>query len=161
MRTIKLSKGYVALIDNIDFYKVSKFKWWVSTRAGNTRYAYRMLGRTTQRMHRFILGLRNKQRIEVDHVNGDGLDNRKANLRTCTRSQNLANSDRVLGVSGFRGVYGRENSQAKIGVNRKVIYLGRFGSPVEAARAYDVAAIRYFGAFARLNFPKKQRGFST
>lgn len=95
--------------------------------------------------------------MEVDHINGDGLDNRRANLRVCTKSQNQR-GQRVQGrnkTSVFKGVCwlkDRSRWGAHIKVSRKSVYLGTFKSEIDAALAYDAAARTYFGEFARPNF---------
>jgi hypothetical protein len=108
--------------------------------------------------HRAVLGITDPK-VHVDHINDEGLDNRRANLRTCTPSQNLANK-RVLRVSkcGYRGV--QKNSRgrsynARIKVNNKLLHIGSYETPEEAAKAYDARAIEVFGAFARTNFPQE------
>lgn len=106
-------------------------------------------------MHRLITGAAPGQ--EVDHVNRDGLDNRRANLRVATRSQQIANQDiRLDNTSGYRGVSWRRDSrrwQAQLTVNGKWRGLGCYDDPEDAARAYDAAAREHFGEFAVLNFP--------
>ena len=105
-------------------------------------------------MHRVIMGAEPGE--EVDHVDRDGLDNRRQNLRLSTRSQNNGNQAKTRGTSRFKGVYwdkGRQKWHAQIclGSNRRAI--GRFDSEEEAARAYDAAAVEQWGEFARVNFP--------
>lgn len=91
--------------------------------------------------------------MEVDHVNGNGLDNRKANLRIATSQQNKANRQvRHDSVTGLKGVTWNRAAQqwmARITVNRKCLYLGCFKNPMDAHRAYLVAAEKHFGEFAR------------
>jgi predicted Zn-ribbon and HTH transcriptional regulator len=102
-------------------------------------------------MHQLIAGSRN-----VDHVDGNGLNNRRSNLRPATKSQNGANARKNPGkTSRYKGVFwDRERSawQAKIMVNRKALSLGRFASEEDAALAYDLAAREAFGEFALTNF---------
>jgi hypothetical protein len=110
-------------------------------------------------MHRLILELdgQNIDGLDVDHHNGNKLDNSRQNLRPATRSQNIANHGlNIDNTSGFKGVYWNKAARkwrARITVNNQKIHLGSFDDKVAAARAYDAAALHYFGAFARLNFP--------
>jgi hypothetical protein len=105
-------------------------------------------------LHRVILGV--LQGATVDHINGNGLDNRRINLRTCTTAENAHNQvPQVGGTSAFKGVCWNRavrkwQAQIKHGGRKK--YLGVFASEQDAAKAYDVAANKYFGAFARINF---------
>jgi hypothetical protein len=108
-------------------------------------------------MHREILGVTDPQ-VKVDHRNGDGLDNRRANLRKCVNGENIANgAKRRDGHSSkYKGVcwHRRDGKfQASIRVHGRTIYLGMFTDEVQAAQAYDVAARAFFGEFAKCNFP--------
>jgi hypothetical protein len=99
--------------------------------------------------------------MEVDHVNGDGLDNRRSNLRVCTHAENARNqSSRTrMSTSRFRGVVwakDRRKWRAMIGDNGRTVHLGNFTDEIEAAQAYDRAAREMYGAFARLNFPETE-----
>ena len=93
---------------------------------------------------------------EIDHINGDGLDNRLVNLRPVTSHQNHANRHKIWGVSRYKGVNRsaskRNPWRAEIQVKGRSIYLGVFPSQEAAARAYDAAAREHFGEFARTNF---------
>lgn len=106
-------------------------------------------------MHRQITGALRGQ--EIDHVNGQKLDNRRENLRIATRGQNSANAGpRRNNKTGFRGVFqGRDRKTwyARINVNRTSIYLGTYDDPILAALAYDNAAKKHFGEYAGVNFP--------
>lgn len=108
-------------------------------------------------MHRFILSAAVGD--EVDHRNGDGLDNRRGNLRHCTHRENLRNQRPQVGTSsGFKGVWWHRAGQkwaAGICVTGKRLHLGLFIDERAAARAYDAAALEHFGEFARPNFPKE------
>ncbi len=93
----------------------------------------------------------------VDHINRNKLDNRRSNLRSATWSQNNANSNKPRNKTGYKGVYpSKKRWYANIQVNKVPIYIGSFKTPIEAALAYDEAAIKYFGEFASLNFPNKK-----
>ncbi len=155
MKLIKLNLGYVAVVDDCDFDLVSAFTWHANKRGG-TVYVEASIMRdgvkTRLKMHRLIMGA--TKGIEVDHINGIGLDNQRSNLRVATRSQNSANRGNNR-KAGFRGVYRTSGGkfEVRLTVRPKVHYLGRFISADEAARAYDAAALAAFGEFARLNFP--------
>lgn len=157
---IQMNHGKVALVNREDFDKVSICTWHTSRR-GENWYAFSS-GRNDEdnknviiRMHRLILDLPDD--VHVDHINGDGCDNRRCNMRRCTQLQNNRNSrHRRDGCSRFKGV---ERASAKwaarISVNRRYFRLGVFINEADAARAYDVAAREHFGEFARLNFPQE------
>lgn len=127
---------------------------WSITREG---YVRRTIGIGGERyLHRILLGAKGGQ--EVDHINGDPLDNRRENLRICTRQQNAAARRFPSGASGYRGVsYHCGRWQSSIRVDGKLVYLGRFDSAEEAARQYDDAAAEAFGDFANLNFPPEEK----
>lgn len=152
MREIQLSRGYVAIVDDDDFERVGAFKWTFFP-AGRSRYAYRKKDRKNLFLHRFILDA--PAGIEVDHVNSDGLDNRRANLRLATRIEQQRNMRMHRdNASGFKGVCRRDDLngwQATICHNGKNRYLGIFQTAPEAAAAYDRAARELHGEFARTN----------
>ena len=141
-----------ARVDEDDFLLVSESKWRLSLSG------YVRTGRSTS-LHRVLMGVSNDRSFEVDHINGDKLDNRKINLRLCSRSQNEFNKGkRKDNTSGFKGVFKRSHVKINkfcsvIGIENRKIHLGYFGTPEEAARAYDKAARELHGEFARLNFP--------
>lgn len=150
MPIIALSKGFSAIVDEGDLERVISYgTWWASERPWGV-YAYTKVGKSTLYLHRLIIAA--PHGAHVDHVNGDGLDNRRANLRFASQSENCANRNAKPTTIGFRGVY-RKNSRycARIWVRGTGRYLGTFDTPEEAADAYDQAAEAAFGAFARLN----------
>ena len=154
MREIQLPRGTVALVDDADYGRVIEAgPWHAATRPlTETVYVQRHVPPTTQYLHNFLTGL-----PYVDHRNGNGLDNQRANLRESTHAQNMANSRRRKdNTSGFKGVSqerrtGRWVAQIQRGGHN--FHLGTFGSPEDAARAYDAKAAELFGEFARPNFP--------
>lgn len=153
-KEIVLSQGKVAIVDDADYEWLSRWKWCAS-RVPHTCYAIRSVGRgKTQKrtyMHRAILDA--PPELWVDHINADGLDNRRANLRLCTRAENNRNRRKHRDTaSRFKGIvpsYGKWIAQIK--VNGKRFQLGRFVDEKSAARAYNEAAIRLHGEFAILN----------
>ena len=153
---IELTKGHKAIIDDEDCGLVSKYKWQarVSPRNVYARHTLRENGKPkrTLDMHRLIMNA--PENSQVDHINGNGLDNRKTNLRICKKSDNAKNATkRIDNKSGYKGVYKFQNKwRAMIGVNNKRVHLGMFEDKVDAAKAYDEAAAKYFGEFARKNF---------
>lgn len=158
--TIPLTQGKVAVIDDADAAQVATHHWW-AVRHGSRYYAATKVRlpsgqRRVLQMQRFLLLPR--VGIEVDHINGDSLDNRRANLRLATRAQNKINAGPPANNrSGFKGVSQRRpylRWRAEIRYERRLIFLGYFASPEAAARAYDAKARELHGPFARLNFPE-------
>lgn len=150
--TIPLSRGRVALVDDADAERVIEAGPWHARLAPRTAYARHTKyvdGRfVTVLMHQFITGW-----DYVDHANGDGLDNRRANLRQATRGQNLANIGlKSNNTSGLKGV--RQHSPGRWRATCGRDYLGLFPSPEAAGRAYDAAAIAKYGEYARPNYPR-------
>lgn len=154
MATISLTQGKVAIVDDKDFEWLNQFKWY-AMRSTNNWYASRVVKRFgNQRsilMHREIT--RAPVGMDVDHINHDGLDNQRSNLRVCTRSENLANqSAKPNNTSGRKGVSWDARTKkwiAFISQNNKTRNLGRFGTIEEAHVAYSQEARNIFGEFAR------------
>ena len=154
-REIQLSQGMVSFVDDEDFEKVNSHKWFLC-RSNQTYYAIRharINGKVkTFSIHREVL--KAPKGLQVDHINHNGLDNRKENLRLATNTENARNKK----STGHKGVCWNKSAkmyQAKITINYKSIHLGCFESVSDAAKAYDKAAKNYFGDFAQLNFPEK------
>lgn len=158
-RTIPLTRGLEAIVDASDYEALSAHRWGAQHSQGGI-YAsrkYRDGGRhITVLMHREIMAA--AAGVHIDHISGDRLDNRRANLRECSRSQNSANSAaRSNSKSGFKGVSwltARGCWVARLRDGSVSHFLGSFADKADAARAYDAAAIKIHGAFARLNFPE-------
>jgi hypothetical protein len=154
-KTIRLANNSLAIVDDEDLDKVVVHKW--SLHRG--RYASANVEGKTTLMHRFILNT--AKGLEVDHIDGDGLNNVRANLRTCTRAQNARNrKTNINAPTPFKGVEPEPRKPnlrrpwgARITHNGKRIRLGMYATSEEAARAYDAAAKELHGEFARLNFP--------
>ncbi len=152
---VPLTRGLVAIIDVSDIGLVEGRLWYAHPWR-STHYAE---SRGNLKMHRVIMGYGPGDPF-VDHIDGDGLNNRRANLRDATRMQNAANSGaRPLhgNTSPFKGVSWRKDVgkwRAQIVVDGKSTHLGHFTDEVEAAKVYDDAAHCAFGEFARLNFPR-------
>ncbi len=158
-RRIYLGEGKWTIVEPGDYYTYGKYRWIVWGDTYNF-YAFREKKtgpKSTKKvsLHREIMNFpKNKL---VDHKNGDTLDNRRSNLRLATHIQNMQNRrKRKNTTSKYVGLWRDKRTNrwaARITFNKKPIFLGRFDSEIAAAKAYDRAAKKYFGEFARLNFP--------
>lgn len=155
MKKVKLNDGTYALVDNADFELISKWKWqhFISKDKTPKHYAERVEHGKLIRMHRFLLGLRVGEKKIVDHIDSDGLNNQRKNLRFCNFSQNSTNSKKRVDCSSkFKGV-SKEDSYwvARITFQGKTKRIGRFKNEREAFIAYINEAKKLFGDFCRLN----------
>ncbi len=153
MKEIKLTNSDLAtIVDDEDFERVNRYEWF-GHRTGNTTNSIRPtrnIGNKIIRMYRVILNA--KKGEIIDHINGDPLDNRKQNLRICTKSQNCMNSKmRSNNTSGFKGVNKgnrRTTWRAEIWLNNKKINLGCFKNIYDAVFARKEGEVKYHGEFA-------------
>lgn len=154
---IPLTRGKRAIIDRADLTLAQSGVWHAHqvTRKGRVNwYAVARFGRKLVRLHRLLLNA--PEHMDIDHANGNGLDNRRSNLRLCTKTQNRANQHTISGKSRFRGVWFnivRKKWCAMIAKTGRRYNLGYFDTEEEAARAYDRKAIELYGEFAAPNFP--------
>ncbi len=139
---INLGDGFFAKVDLEDYPIINSYSWYIMG-----RYTYSAKLGTS--MHRFILNAPPDK--DVDHINGNRFDNRKSNLRLCSKSENLANSKKRKGTkSRFKGVnWDNEFKKWRVFIQSKSI--GRFKDELEAARAYDKRAVELYGEFACTN----------
>lgn len=154
MREIELTQGRVALVDDGDFADLMPYSWYANKRHGawyagtNIKNSYGKY-RGVQ-MHRFLLNP--SSLMVVDHIDGDGLNNQRSNIRVCTQSENMMNQAGKRAISGYKGVTTNGSGwKARLCKLGQYIHLGTFKDPKNAARAYNAAALEYFGSFARLN----------
>jgi len=158
-RRIPLTRGRFAIVDPEDYDRLSRHKWFLAespTGSYAARWQRNRRGRKKIWMHREVIDV--PRGMVCDHINGNGLDNRKANLRPATVSQNLCNRPKRTGPtrSKYKGLeWDRRQRKwkARIQHDGRRIYLGSFASEIDAAQAYDRRAKALFGRFARPNFP--------
>ncbi len=167
MAEIKTKSGFIILVDDQDVELVSQFTWWphFGRHKHLTPYAvskaYHDNTYTRIYMHRLIMQA--PDGVLVDHVNGNGLDNRRSNLRFANKSLNAVNRHIPVSKVGFRGVdlHGRLKDgtamyRARVGGGHNTWHGPRRLDPVQAARDYDAEAYQRYGEFARLNFPQER-----
>jgi hypothetical protein len=162
--TIQLPSGHQALVDDADLPTVTRHKWHVMHK-GRRLYVRTYLGTVHGRrrslfMHQLLLPC--PRGLEPDHVDGNGLNNTRSNLRKATRSQNNANQRKRArpATSPYKGVSRKRNNhihpwQARIDQQGHQIHLGYYPTPEAAAHAYDRAARELYGDYARTNFPQE------
>jgi hypothetical protein len=154
IRYIPLTRGLYAIVDAEDYEWLSQYKWYAGAAPHKkTFYARRTIPGGTELMHRMIM--RAPKGMVIDHINGNGLDNRRCNLRICTQGENAQNrrvhwghASRFMGVSRCGSKW-----QAKIRHNGRQYYLGLYDDEVEAAKARDRKALELLGESAYLNIP--------
>lgn len=144
-KSISLTQGKNALVDDDDFDELNKVKW-----SFDGQYAQRKVENKTIRMHRVIL-----DSPQVDHIDGNRLNNQRANLRVCNHKQNQRNRKKNKKMSSkYKGVSWHKQTEkwrARIQTDDGAVHLGLFDSEIDAAQAYDEAAKEHFGEFARTN----------
>ncbi len=151
IRRIPVGKGLFALVDAADYEKVRKYRWCASVHGRNV-YAVTTINGRSVTMHRLLM--KPRKGYVVDHIDGNGLNNRRCNLQVCTRAQNLANQTPRGGASQYVGVYRyRDRWAANVSRQGKCYYVGTFDDEVEAAKARDRKAYELHGEYAYLNFP--------
>ena len=163
---IQLTQGYQTIVDICHFEYFNQWRWYSKIskeRPYVACYASRRSAGKLIYLHREVLrigGIDLSGKL-ADHVNNDSLDNRLANLRACDRKENARNrlkpSNNTSGFKGVRLIKINGKFTAQIRCNEHLFHLGCFFDPIDAAKAYDRAALKYFGEFACLNFPKAER----
>lgn len=162
MREIELTQGKVALVDDGDYERLAQYKW-SAKREGNVWYAVRNVTlpdgtKTVSRMHWEVIGKPRKGYV-TDHIDGDGLNNQRHNLRHVSHRVNLLNCrKRKDKTSKYRGVSFHKPSgkwRAQITHHGKVMYIGIYNTEEDAAKAWDEAAINLRGELAKNNFGRR------
>jgi len=169
-KKIPLTQGKFAIVDDEDYEELNKYKWQARIGA-NTYYAYRGITKNGKTkilfMHEQIMNP--PKNMDTDHIDRNGLNNRRSNLRICSRSQNMHNivargkTSKYKGVSWeigqiYKGKQYPGRWRAGIKQDYKTYHLGSFNSEIEAAKAYDRKAIELYKEFANTNFNKSNYG---
>ncbi len=158
MKEILLTQNKVALVDDEDYDELSKYKWRIKVGDGGLFYARRNKRINGKRieipMHRQIMNT--PKGMEVDHIDHNGLNNQKSNLRNCTTQENQFNVSKIRGKSKYKGVCTYKNGKRElfrvfISINKKQTFIGYYKTEIEAALAYNDAAQKHYGEFAQLN----------
>lgn len=153
MKEIQLQKGFVALVDDEDYEWLSKIRWYAH-KIKNNIYVIARIKKEHSYMHRVVA--KTPKGMTTDHIDGNGLNNQKSNLRNCLSSENLMNRGKQANnKSGYKGVWWSTRDKkycAQIKAKGKKINLGSFDDPLDAAMAYDRAAIEFHGKYAKTNF---------
>ena len=154
MKEIPLTQGKITIVDDEDYERLAKHKWFADEDHGGRAWrAMRHERNACIQMGREILGA--PDGMYVDHINGDPLDNRRSNLRLCTPMENSRSRRKNLRSSSqYKGVHWNTERRrwiAQIKINYRKVKLGRYERELDAARAYDRAALEHFGAFAVIN----------
>ena len=160
MKEIQLTQGKVSFVDDEDYEYLNQFRWSaMKSRNGDTWYAKRNIKKGDPKncfqIHKMLM-FDGQNQLRVDHIDGNGLNNQRHNLRLCTVSQNGMNQHKQIGkhTSQYKGVhlFKRINKyQAQISTGGKRYHLGYFINEIDAAEAYDLKAKELFGEFARFN----------
>ena len=156
-KEIQLTQGKVAIVDDEDFEFLNQFKWHALKLAGKFYVGRKLTVSKGKRNQIFIhrLIMKPDKGMVIDHLDGNPLNNQKKNLRICTHSENIRNCKiSIKNTSGYKGVsFVKKNNTYKSAIkfNKRTIYLGYYIDPIDAARAYNDAAIKYHGKFANLN----------
>ena len=156
MKEIPLTQGKVAQVDDEDFEWLNQWRWCFHGDGYAERRSARISGKShIIFMHRLIA--KTPDGFETDHIDGDGLNNQRHNLRICSNAENQHNRGvQTNNTSGYKGVVWDRQRQrwlASIRINQRLLFLGRFETAEDAAQAYDEKAKILFGGFARTNFP--------
>lgn len=157
MKQIPLTKEQYALVDDEDFTSLNEYIWCATVKhhqkAPDEYYATRKSGNKHILMHRIILNAPKGQ--NVDHIDGNSLNNQRANLRLATQSQNGCNRGKSkVNTSGYKGVFLERSTgrfRARIGLNHKKYHIGVYATAREAAKAYNDMAVQLHGVYAHLN----------
>lgn len=155
MKTITINSPkhgiFYAFVDDEDFDYISKYTWRVN-KAGNYSRPVTNIKRKSTKMHHLLI---ERNGLTIDHIDGNPFNNQRNNLRVCSQSQNTKNckshSDSKTGIKGVFFNNNKNKFEARIKVNGKAIFLKRSNNIIDCINAYNEAAKKYFGEFARLN----------